>query len=173
MSISDYHVAESYFKQPCLNQPYKDPTVDYVTQNTNTVAQTGSFTRANRLLTPAQFSTVFEKPYKRHHAYLLILVRKNKLSENDPTEECVNSNRETPARMGLAVAKKNIKLAVRRNRFKRIVRESFRLHKVQLAGLDIVVLAKQAANGATSQQIRTVLEQQWQHLAKHFNIPSY
>lgn len=118
-------------------------------------AQTGSFTRLNRLLTPAQFSDVFKKPYKRHHAYMLILVRENSALH---------------ARMGLAVAKKNIKLAVRRNRFKRIVRESFRLHKVQLAGLDIVVLAKPAANQATSQQIRIVLEQQWQHLKKHFNI---
>ena len=119
--------------------------------------QTGSFSRINRLLTPTQFSHVFEKPYKRHHAYLLILVRENTSLQ---------------ARMGLAVAKKNIKLAVRRNRFKRIVRESFRLHKVRLAGLDIVVLAKQAANQASSQQIRNVLEQQWQHLTKHYNISS-
>ena len=124
------------------------------------LAQTGSFSPANRLLTAKQFSQVFEKPYKRHHAYLLVLVRENKSPENI-------------SRLGLAVAKKNIKLAVRRNRFKRIVRESFRQHKVQLAGLDIVVLAKQAGNTASSQQIRTVLEQQWQHLAKHFNIPSY
>lgn len=128
--------------------------------------QTGSFARVYRLLTAKQFSHVFEKPYKRHHAYLLLLVRKN----ND-----LVSDTENPpiARMGLAVAKKNIKLAVRRNRFKRIVRESFRQHKVQLAGLDIVVLAKHAANTATSEQIRIVLEQQWQHLEKQFNIPSY
>jgi len=124
------------------------------------LAQTGSFSPVNRLLSAKQFSFVFEKPYKRHHAYLLVLVRENKSSEKK-------------ARLGLAVAKKNIKLAVRRNRFKRIVRESFRQHKVQLAGLDIVVLAKPAGNSASSQQIRTVLEQQWQHLAKHFNIPSY
>ena len=122
--------------------------------------QTGSFSPLNRLLNAQQFSRVFEKPYKRHHAYLIILVRENKSSQNI-------------ARLGLAVAKKNIKLAVQRNRFKRIVRESFRQHKVQLAGLDIVVLAKQAAKTASSQQIRTVLEQQWQHLAKHFNTPSY
>ena len=128
--------------------------LDAVLLNTTT----GSFARVHRLLTASQFSFVFEKPYKRHHAYLLILVRENKTQQ---------------ARLGLAVAKKNIKLAVRRNRFKRIVRESFRQHKVQLAGLDIVVLARQAANKATSRQIRTVLEQQWQHLAKQFNIPSY
>ncbi len=147
MSVKDHCVAS-----PCSNQ-----------QDTDLLKKrkTGSFSRANRLLTAKQFSRVFENPYKRHHAYLLILVRKN--SEPD--------NRQ-PARLGLAVAKKNIKLAVRRNRFKRIIRESFRQHKVQLAGLDIVVLARHAADGATSQQIRTVLEQQWQHLAKQFNTPS-
>ena len=131
-----------------------------------TIMKTGSFARVYRLLTAKQYSDVFEKPYKRHHAYLLILVRKNNNPETTPKNIPV-------ARLGLAVAKKNIKLAVRRNRFKRIVRESFRQHKVQLAGLDIVVLAKHAANTATSEQLRTVLEQQWQHLAKQFNIPSY
>lgn len=132
--------------------------------------KTGSFARVYRLLTAKQYSNVFEKPYKRHHAYMLILVRKNNSSE----EKLEHSLNNMPAaRLGLAVAKKNIKLAVRRNRFKRIVRESFRQHKVQLAGLDIVVLAKHAANTATSEQLRTALEQQWQHLAKQFNIPSY
>ena len=131
--------------------------------------QTGSFARVNRLLTARQFSNVFEKPYKRHHANLLLLVRKNS-SYADSTDE-IQKNKPV-ARMGLAVAKKNIKLAVNRNKFKRIVRESFRQHKVQLAGLDIVVLAKHAANKASSAQINMVLEQQWQHLEKHFNIPS-
>ncbi len=142
---------------PCPNQQHADLSAN---------RKTGSFSRANRLLTAKQFSHVFETPYKRHHAYLLILVRKNSSYNN-------SDGKIQLARLGLAVAKKNIKLAVRRNRFKRIVRESFRQHKVQLAGLDIVVLAKHAANGATSQQLRTVLEQQWQHLAKQFNIPSY
>ena len=160
MSVSDFHVAESYFKPPCSDQLRNiHSSVGLVMQPTqNIMTQTGLFNRENRLLTAKQFGSVFEKPYKRHHAYMLILVRPNKTGL---------------ARLGLAVAKKNIKLAVRRNRFKRIVRESFRQHKVQLSGLDIVVLAKHAANSASSQQIKTVLEQQWQHLAKQFNIPSY
>jgi len=144
MSASDKRMGDPCFKQRLAT--------------TVKQTRTGSFTRANRLLTAKQFNSVFEKPYKRHHAYMTLLVREN----NSPL-----------ARLGLAVAKKNIKLAVRRNRFKRIVRESFRQHKVQLSGLDIVVLAKQAANTASSRQIRTVLEQQWQHLEKQFNIPSY
>lgn len=46
------------------------------------------------------------------------------------------------ARLGIVVAKKNVKLAVARNRLKRIVRESFRLQQQSLHGLDIVVVIK-------------------------------
>lgn len=149
--------------EPCLSQ-------QSIASAKITIMKTGSFARVYRLLTAKQFSNVFEKPYKRHHAYMLLLVRKNDAYGNVQKE---GQEANPIARLGLAVAKKNIKLAVRRNRFKRIVRESFRQHKVQLAGLDIVVLAKHAANTATSEQLRIVLEQQWQHLAKQFNIPSY
>lgn len=142
MTILDHRVG-----QPCYK--HDDQSDLKIAQ-----ARTGCFTRAYRLLTATQFNYIFEKPYKRHQAYVLLLVRENKVKK---------------ARLGLAVAKKIIKRAVGRNRFKRIVRESFRLHKVQLAGLDIVVLAKHAAITATNEQIRTELEQQWQHLAKQFN----
>jgi len=46
------------------------------------------------------------------------------------------------ARIGLVVPKKNIRLAVHRNLFKRLVRETFRKKKAGLQALDIVVLAK-------------------------------
>jgi ribonuclease P protein component len=42
--------------------------------------------------------------------------------------------------LGLGIAKKHHKLAVQRNRLKRIVREAFRTHVLQ--GLDVVVLSK-------------------------------
>ena len=48
---------------------------------------------------------------------------------------------EKRARLGVIVAKKNIPLAVQRNRFKRIAREVFRRSPVE--GLDVIVLAKQ------------------------------
>ena len=46
------------------------------------------------------------------------------------------------ARLGIVAAKRNVKLAVDRNRLKRFVRESFRLQQQQLSGLDLVVLIK-------------------------------
>lgn len=117
----------------------------------------GQFARHQRLLTGKDFDFVFARSYKRHHATLTLLCR---------------PNRRSYARLGLAVPKRAIKLAVQRNRFKRITRESFRQNQVQLAGLDIVVIAKASAVSATNQQLLDVFEQQWQHLTERFKQSS-
>ena len=44
--------------------------------------------------------------------------------------------------MGLAISKKNISTAVRRNKIKRTIRESFRHHKNILKDVDVVVTNK-------------------------------
>jgi ribonuclease P protein component len=47
------------------------------------------------------------------------------------------------ARLGLSVSKKKVKTAVARNRFKRLVREAFRLNKAALPpGIDLVVVPR-------------------------------
>ncbi len=46
------------------------------------------------------------------------------------------------ARLGIVVGKRNVKLAVERNKLKRLVRESFRIQQQFLGGLDIVVVIK-------------------------------
>lgn len=48
----------------------------------------------------------------------------------------------TKPRLGLAISKKVYRLAVDRNRFKRIARETFRLQKQQLDNWDFVVMAR-------------------------------
>ena len=45
-------------------------------------------------------------------------------------------------RLGIIIAKKNVKLAVERNRLKRQLRETFRKQRQVLPSLDIVLLAK-------------------------------
>lgn len=59
-------------------------------------------------------------------------------------------------RLGLAISKKVHRLAVNRNRFKRIARETFRLQKQQLDNWDFVVMArysKPVKNAALSAEL--------------------
>lgn len=46
------------------------------------------------------------------------------------------------ARLGIVVAKRYVKLAVARNKLKRLIRETFRQKQYQLSGLDVVVVVK-------------------------------
>ena len=71
-------------------------------------------------------------------------------------------NGEHEARLGLAISKKNCRLAVGRNRLKRVVRESFRHHCEDLKGLDVVVLNQPAAKLATNKALFDSLMQHWQ-----------
>lgn len=68
------------------------------------------------------------------------------------------------ARLGLVVAKKNARRAHERNRIKRCIRESFRLHRHDLPTYDLIVMARHAAAEASNQQLRQSLEHHWQQL---------
>ncbi|SMN12110.1 Ribonuclease P protein component [uncultured Candidatus Thioglobus sp.] len=51
---------------------------------------------------------------------------------------------DSKSRLGLAISKKVYRLAVDRNKFKRIARETFRLEQQNLSNWDFVVMARQA-----------------------------
>ena len=68
---------------------------------------------------------------------------------------------ETP-RLGLAISKKHCRKATARNRIKRVIRESFRQHQAELAGLDIVVMNQPAAAMAASDAMSESLTRHWQ-----------
>ena len=65
------------------------------------------------------------------------------------------------ARLGITVSRRVSTKAVRRNRLKRRVRESFRYHKQPLAGLDLVVIARQEANDTERLQVDRSLFGHW------------
>lgn len=111
-----------------------------------------TFGKSLRLLNARDYRGVFDNArLKISHQRLLILARSN--------------SSETP-RLGLVIAKKNIRLAVQRNRIKRILRESFRLRQETLIGLDIVVLARRGLDDLDNQQLHQLFHQQWQRLEK-------
>ncbi len=99
-----------------------------------------SFASGRRLLTASDFSQVFEDSCcKAGDDAFLVLARGNGLNH---------------ARLGLAIAKKQLRRAVDRNRVKRVSRESFRVLQEQLSGLDLVVLCRAGASGLDKTQIR-------------------
>ncbi len=73
-------------------------------------------------------------------------------------------NHKAVARLGLAVAKKNAKLAVQRNRIKRIIRESFRMHQTTIPAVDIVVMIRPAVVKADNKTLFAELGELWQKL---------
>jgi ribonuclease P protein component len=70
-------------------------------------------------------------------------------------------NEAGEARLGMAVSIRAAGSAVRRNRIRRLIRESFRLHRQELPAVDVLVTARAPAAGATSREIFVSLERHW------------
>ncbi|MFT3790473.1 MAG: ribonuclease P protein component [Rudaea sp.] len=69
------------------------------------------------------------------------------------------------ARLGMAVSRRVSKLAVARNRIRRQIRESFRLHRPQLPPCDVLVIARNSTAQLDNRALRVELEQLWRRLA--------
>ncbi|UTF59064.1 ribonuclease P protein component [Gilvimarinus sp. DA14] len=111
-----------------------------------------AFRKHQRLLNARDFKAVFDDaPFRASHQHLLLLSRDNQ-------SDC--------ARLGLVIAKKNIRHAVDRNRVKRLIRESFRQHQHQLAGLDVIVLARRGLDELDNPSIHKLLSKQWQRIIR-------
>ncbi len=108
-----------------------------------------SFPPLLRLKKPAEYKKVFANPVKSSDTYFTLLATKNDFDH---------------PRLGLAIAKKNIKKAVHRNMIKRTVRENFRIKQQNLGGIDIVVLARREAIDAPADLLRKSLEKHWLRL---------
>lgn len=85
-----------------------------------------SFARSYRLTKTDEFSSVFG--FRRAIRGKLIMLHYR------PRDSSVHD-----ARLGLVVGKKQLKHAVDRNLFKRVIREQFRLCRAELPALDLVV----------------------------------
>ena len=116
-----------------------------------------SFTKSLRLLDSNAYKTVFDDAQiKVSSKQSLLLARLNQNS---------NSHIAMP-RLGLVIAKKNVRLATQRNRIKRIIRESFRLRQHQLGGVDTVVLARRGLDQLDNNDLHQLFDKLWSQLQK-------
>jgi ribonuclease P protein component len=70
------------------------------------------------------------------------------------------------ARLGLAVGVRAAGNAVKRNRVKRIVRETFRVTQQELPSVDLVVNARPGAGQASTTAIRTSVLALWDRVCR-------
>ena len=113
-----------------------------------------SYPKRLRLLTSADYQRVFDKvDYKQGGSFFTFLARSNDRKNH---------------RLGIIASKRNLPLAVSRNRVKRLIRESFRhcqqsqeLARMQDQTIDVIVLAKAASKDQSNADILRALETQW------------
>jgi len=115
------------------------------------------FTKTKRLLNAYDYSQVFDAPdAKASHKHLLLLAKKNNQDDH---------------RLGLVIAKKNVRLAVDRNRVKRLAREFFRqlpsTKSDTNTALDVVLLARRGIGDLDNAELSSILQQQWLKLVRH------
>ncbi|NMT62752.1 ribonuclease P protein component [Marinobacter orientalis] len=110
-----------------------------------------TFPKSSRLLKPADYGQVFDDVQIRvPHRNFLILATPNTLGH---------------ARIGLVFSKKNLRLAVQRNRVKRRVRETFR-HQTEFPALDIVVLGRRGLSELDNATLNATLTELWSRLRR-------
>tara|TARA_R110000787_G_scaffold162778_2_gene276150 strand:- start:678 stop:1082 length:405 start_codon:yes stop_codon:yes gene_type:complete len=112
-----------------------------------------SFGKSRRLLTAGQYRAVFDDAaVKVSHRNLLLLAR---ITDHPQS------------RLGLVIAKKNVRKAVQRNRIKRVARELFRQLPPADPPLDVVLLARRGLDELDNTALFAALGEQWQKLARN------
>jgi len=109
------------------------------------------FKRAQRLRKRSEFDRVYRDARRFTDNLFTVLVR---------------ANDGPHARLGLAISTRAAGNSVRRNRLKRLIRESFRQHQHLLPPVDIVVNARAGVRAAENAAIAKSLEKHWHTVIK-------
>ena len=113
--------------------------------------RTRRFPLVSRLIKPADFRKVFATKTRSVDTLFVVLANPSELQY---------------ARLGLAVSKKRLALAVKRNRVKRLIRESFRHHQDKLKVFDIVVIAQKKTAAIDNSKLNRSLANHWQRIGQ-------
>jgi len=119
--------------------------------------RSGRFRPSERLKSRTDFSQVFDNPEKLSGKPLLILWKPGKAG-------C--------ARLGVIASKRVSRLAVSRNRIRRVIRDSFRHAKETLGQLDIIIIARHPCAGLSKSELRKETDILWQRLQRRLRKSS-
>ena len=146
LSCADAHPrrTRNYQCSPC---PRQDATERVDQQLVERIAVTA---RAYRLLSAREFRSVLGCRWRSADRLMRIFATDNRLGH---------------PRLGLAVSRRVSRKAVLRNRIKRQIRESFRMHRAGLGAVDIVVVARPDCERVSREAMRTSLAKHWARIS--------
>jgi ribonuclease P protein component len=106
--------------------------------------------RARRLRRPVEFQRAYASGRRLGDEFFTINVK---------------ANEGAGARLGMSIAARILRRAVDRNRLRRLIRESFRLHQAGLPCVDIVVGLRAGVKAVDNQRLRVSLQQLWHRIS--------
>ena len=106
-----------------------------------------SFSKQHHIRTATEFNRVFKQRNKpmRFNGFTI--------------HYCANEH--NCPRLGLAISRKAAGNAVRRNKLRRLIKESFRMHIPQLSAIDFVVIGRPDINNYSARELNATLAKAW------------
>ena len=109
------------------------------------------FQKQKKIKNKADFQFVYNQKTKISQKFLIATYKKNNFSY---------------PRLGVTVSKRVSKLAVTRNKIKRIVREQFRLNQARLPKIDIVIIMRPEAVKLSKNALQEQINKLWKKLSE-------
>ena len=138
-------------RTPATKTPVQKTPARKIPAKKAPVKNTQGFPASLKLTRAADFKRVFKRGHRSSDECFVVLAR---------------SNQAGCARLGMAIARKDMPTAVARNRVKRLIRESFRKHHFALPAVDIVVMNRRSTAAASSASLRKSLDHHWNRIKK-------
>lgn len=114
-----------------------------------------SYPKQLRLLTARDYNQVFNHSQFKVSGPLGVFI--------------ATSNQHSHPRLGFVIAKKKVKLAVDRNRIKRVMRDNYRLHQHKLPDIDIVFIARPGLGTKENLAISKFCNYAWHKLSEQYS----
>ncbi|MBS9777407.1 MAG: ribonuclease P protein component [Gammaproteobacteria bacterium] len=126
-----------------------------------------NFSKSRRLRKPSEFSVVYKNNQTRAKGqYFLVLAFCRFTTEANQLDFSHEAHHPDTGRLGAVVSKKVSKLAVQRNRIKRLIRESFRHDSEHPDNYDFVIVARSGAAVADNVVLSKELNYLWRKIHK-------